>query len=333
MGEHVIGRTVQTNRKLRYQPGADVCSCFKCSIFTSERPCFKTNGISDWEIEDSDKSCCGGLCRPQPVCVHPDRDECFIGLDENNQNPLINIEWDRNAPNLKCVYNLDRVNTRAQVQAFTDKFGMNNDIEARYCTQRVKTCPDGLKDCSRLISTGEGGDECRKWFQKQNDNVKDSTIQNYCLRHDTEDCKCVNRAMKDSYRNMKGAKGINDGCWYIPCANPSRYLVPSHLKNPKCPENMCNVLFDFIKTGNVSFNDVKTDVNCTFKTPPTPSPIVPPVPPVPIDPTPSPIPIFPPIAPPVRPSLIIPESFFKMYWKELTSLLGVSILLYMVLRK
>ena len=330
MGEHVIGRTVQTNRKLKYQPGADVCNCFKCSIFTSERPCFKTDDISDWSIDDPDRTCCGGFCRPQPVCVHPDRNECFIGLDEHNQTPLISVGWDQNAPKLKCVYNLDRINTRAQVQAFTDKFGMNNDIEARYCTQKVSTCPEGLQECSRLISTGEGGDECRKWFQEQNVHVRDSTIQNYCLRHDTEDCKCVNRATKDTYQSMKGAKGINDGCWYIPCANPSRYLVPSHLQNPECPKNMCNVLFDFIKTGNVAFNDVKNDVNCTFVTPPAPPPISPPIPIVPS-------PIVPPIVPiaPIVPAPIVPKVPIIMYWKEFLILLCavVGLSLFIIIKR
>jgi len=268
MGEHIIGRLLQTSKNLKYQPGADVCDCFKCTIFTSERPCSKTNGVSDWSIDDPDKTCCGGLCRPQPVCVHPDPGECFIGLDKNAIDPLIRVEWDKEAPRLKCQYDLNKINTFSQVQAFTDKYGVNNNLESRYCTQKVTACPDGLKECSRLISTGEGGDACRAWFQAQTDSVKDATIQDYCLRNNTEDCKCVNRSTQDSYRSMKGFKAVNDGCWFVPCANPSRYLVPSQLKHAKCPENMCKVVFDFIKTGNVAFNDVKNDVNCAFDTAP-----------------------------------------------------------------
>lgn len=322
MGEHIIGRITQTNQKLKYQPGADVCDCFKCTIFTSERPCSKTNNISDWEIEHKDKTCCGGLCRPQPVCVHPDPGECFIGLDKDARNPLMSVEWDRVAPRLKCQYDLDRINTFKQVQEFNSKFGVNNDVEARYCTQKVSDCPYDLKECSRLISTGEGGDICRLWFQAQNDNIKDATIQNYCLRNNTEDCKCVNRSMEATYRSMKGLKSINDGCWYVPCANPSRYLVPSHLKTPECPKNMCNVLFDFIKTGNVSFNDVKNDVNCSWETPPTPSPEPPPpIPPLPPGPT-----------PPAEPPSDNPKSYLKRYWKQVGIIL-VGLFIMIVLRR
>lgn len=314
MGEHIIGRITQTRQKLKYQPGADVCDCFKCTIFTSERPCSKTNNITDWEIDHKDRTCCGGFCRPQPVCVHPDPEECFIGFDKDNQNPLMKVEWDNVAPRLKCQYNLDRINTFQQVQEFNKKFGVNNDVEARYCTQKVSDCPYGLKECSRLISTGEGGDSCRLWFQSQDDHVKDATIQNYCLRNNTEDCKCVNRSTENTYTSMKGLKAINDGCWYVPCANTSRYLVPSHLRNPVCPKNMCNVLFDFLKTGNVSFNDVKNDINCSWDilpTPPVPSPPVP-SPPVP--------------TPPESSS----KTFWEQYWKQIVIVLAVIIIIKLI---
>lgn len=264
MGEHVIGHTIQTSKKLKYQPGEDVCSCFNCTIFTSERPCLSTNGIKDWQIDDPKSACCGGLCRHQPVCVHPDRDECFIGLSDQKQDPLLRVEWHKEAPNVKCVYDLNKINTRAQVSAFNDKFGLNNDVESIYCTQKVKSCPKGMSECSRLLSVGEGGDECRKWFNKQTDQTKDAAIQNYCLRNKTEDCACVNRASDSAYVSMKGLKGINDGCWYVPCSNPSRYLVPSHLVKPECPKNMCNVVFDFLQTGNVNFRNVKHTINCDF---------------------------------------------------------------------
>jgi hypothetical protein len=265
MTEQVIARINQTSKKFKYQPGADACRCLHCSIFSPEHGCLSTNGIQDWQIpNDPDEKCCGGFCRNQPVCTHPDKDECFIGLSSSNDNPLIDYGWDRKAPMLKCVYDLDKINTRVQLNAFNNKFGVDNDVEARYCTQKVNTCPNKMVECSRLLSIGEGGDMCRSWFENQPVSMKDATIQNYCLRNDTEDCKCVNRFNKQSYLSMKGAKGINDGCWYIPCSNKSNYLVPSHLQNPKCPDKMCEILFQFGQTQKVSFDDVKNDVTCDF---------------------------------------------------------------------
>lgn len=283
MSEHIVGRLIQTNKQHQYQPGKDVCSCFHCSIFTNERPCNVTDGIKDWQLSEAEEdktenalksSCCGGLCRHQPVCVQPDREECEIGKGLNGEDPLISYGWDGMAPNLKCVYNLDNVNTRSQVLKFIDKFGMNDDIETKYCTQKVTTgegigtvsvCPYGMKSCSRLKSIGEGGDECRKWFESKPKNIQDATIQNYCFRNNTEDCKCVNRFKNDAYVSGKGSYVFSDGCWYIPCANKSgQYLVPSNLIKPDCPTNVCTQVYDFIKTGNVSIDNVKNDIMCDF---------------------------------------------------------------------
>jgi len=266
MGEHIIGRLIQRSQKHQYQPGD--CRCFHCSAFSEKVPCHKTNNISDW-IVGSD-TCCGGFCMSQNRCVHPDRDECEIGRSSKKQDPLIFYGWDNKAPNLKCVYDLEKIDTREQVLAYKDKFGENNDIEAKYCTQKVTSCPNGMKECSRLKSIGEGGNECRMWFERQPNHIKDATIQNYCLRHNTEDCKCVNRADSSTYQAMKGAHSINDGCWYTSCANKSgKYLVPSQLVNPSCPDKLCQVLFDIIKTGNVSIDHVKNDIVCNFNKDPS----------------------------------------------------------------
>jgi len=135
-----------------------------------------------------------------------------------------------------------------------------------------------MKECSRLKSIGEGGNECRMWFEKQNPNIQDATIQNYCLRHNTEDCKCINRADNTTYQAMKGAHSINDGCWYTPCANRSgKYLIPTNLVKPTCPDKLCQVLFDIIEDGNVSIDHVQNDIVCKFDRNPTqPSKPIPP---------------------------------------------------------
>lgn len=275
MGEHIIGRLVQTSQKNKYQPGE--CDCFYCSAFTERVDCQTTENIQDWQIGVD--SCCGGFCTSQPVCAQPDRDECEIGRSSADQDPLISVGWDREAPNLKCTYDINNIDTRAQVLAFKDKFGENNDIEAKYCTQKVSDCPDGMSECSRLRSIGEGGNECRVWFESQEPNIKDATMLSYCLQHNTEDCKCVNRANSAAYQAMKAGHSINDGCWYTPCAGAGKFLVPSQLANPTCPDKMCQVLYDIFQDGNVDLENVKNDIVCQFDdsgpvdpTPPAPEP-------------------------------------------------------------
>lgn len=266
MGEHVIGRMRQTDfERLKYQPGKDYCSCGYCSIFTGKRECGLSNGVQDWElVDDPDAKCCGGLCNKQPVCVRPDPLSCTIGLGPNKENPLLEATWDGTAPNLKCTFDLDKIVTKDQVDKFKAKFGLNNDVEAHYCTQKVTTCPDGERECSRIFSTGEGSTECRTWFDAQPSEAKDAIMHNYCIRHNTSDCRCVNRSIADSYRAMKGAKSINDGCWFIPCANPSKHFVPSHLVKPTCPDKICQQLFDFMNVEKINISDVKNDINCDF---------------------------------------------------------------------
>jgi type IV secretory pathway VirB10-like protein len=82
---------------------------------------------------------------------------------------------------------------------------------------------------------------------------------------------------------MKGAHAINDGCWFTACANRSgKYLVPTQLTNPACPDKLCQVLFDIIEDGNVSIDHVQNDIVCTFdKNPSKPSKPQPPPPPQP----------------------------------------------------
>lgn len=262
MGEHIIGRLDQKNRKNLYEPGGDVCTCGYCSAFTGRRSCEKTNNISDWEIDS--RPCCGGICQSQPLCVHPDRDECFIGNDENKASPLLSYQWDGRAPRLKCTYDLNKISTRNQVQNFTDKFGLNNDVMAKFCTQKVTTCPFGLKECSRLKSTTSEGDECRQWFEAQSSHVQDAAIQSYCLKNNTPDCDCVNRFQSSVYNALKGAHIINDGCWYTPCTTRAKNLIPSQLLNPTCPDKMCQQIYDIVNAGNVTIKDVENVINCDF---------------------------------------------------------------------
>jgi hypothetical protein len=121
-----------------------------------------------------------------------------------------------------------------------------------------------MNECSRLKSTGLDGSECRNWFSKLTPSQRDSIISSYCLENNTDDCKCVNRNFYESYQRLKSINPYNDGCWYVHCTDSQKNLIPSHLLDPECPDNICQVIFDIYDTGNVTFDDVKNDINCNF---------------------------------------------------------------------
>jgi hypothetical protein len=259
--------------------------------------------MDDWEY--GHEACCF-TCPNKRRCAKPDKNECFIGVDSHKRDPLSKVTWNGRGPNLKCIYDVNKVNTMDQIDNFKQKFGTHGDfntIVANFCQQSSDTCvidPDTGKNmtkCSRLKSTGKDGELCRGWFNQQPKNVQDTVVQNYCAVNNTPDCKCVNRSLNEVYRSLKVGKVINDGCWFTPCANPQSYLQTTDVENPSCPDNFCDVIFNIVKDRDVSIDNIKNDVNCVFKPAPKPPPPKPTPPPV-VPPKPTPPPVVPPVVPP-----------------------------------
>jgi len=266
MTNQTIGRTTQTEfNRLKYQPGEYYCRCGLCSIFTEQRDCNRPKGIRDYELfNDPASSCCGGLCVRQPVCSRADPLVCSIGLTEKGENPLISYGWDRVAPNVQCVFDVDKIRTRQQLENYNNKFGLNPDVEASYCTHKVETCPPGIKECSRLFSVGEGATECNIWFNNLSADNKDAIMNDYCRKHNTAECKCINRFDEKTYKAMKGYKSFNDACWYAPCLDGTKNFISQHLVNPTCPDKICQQLYEFINDKNISVDNIKQDIACDF---------------------------------------------------------------------
>ncbi len=264
MGDQIIARKMQTSTSGAYMPGN--CQCGQCSAGTYVPDCNLTGGINDWTVWWN--KCCSGFCRDQRTCVPPDRNECSIGTDSQGRDPLVDIAWDGSAPNLKCVYDLSFIDKLDQVRSYEKLFGKSDVVTGAYCGRPVPTCPAGLSTCSRYKSVGEGGDVCREWFATlKSDYLRDAVAENYCFRHNTDDCRCVNRSTTDEYKNLKRGNPINDRCWFVPCANPSRYFVPSDLMTGSCPENVCEIIFNIYKDRDVTIYD--NDISCNFG--PTPA--------------------------------------------------------------
>lgn len=264
MSDNLIMRKTQKAINTYYIPGAKNCER-PCSVFTDVPPCYKTEGIDDWNYGWMD---CG-LCAAQKLCAAPSRLEGFIGYDSQNNDPLVSVLWDEEAPNIKCRYNVDKINKYSQLQEFKKKWGSTvpDPIMQAFCGQPVdpKTCPAGLSSCSRLKSTAEGSNECRTWYGNlKDDHARDAINNSYCFRHKTDDCKCVNRSLSSEYNYLKKGNPMNDKCWYVPCANPSRYFIPAELTEGSCPENVCSQVIEIYKNRDVYMYD--NDLICNFGT-------------------------------------------------------------------
>ena len=298
MTSTINGFVVQKSTKTHYGTGQP-CSCGTCTAFTTRRDCGRTDGMPDWNY--SHESCCF-TCPNRENCAKPDSSECDIGTDSHKRDPLSRVTWNGRGPNLKCIFDVNKINTLDQIDKFKQKFGTTGDynaIIANYCQQSSDTCvidPDTGKNmtkCSRLKSTGKDGELCRGWFNQQAKGVQDTVVQNYCAVNNTSDCKCVNRSLNEVYRSLKVGKVINDGCWFTPCANSQSYLQTVEVENPTCPSNFCDVIYNIIKDRDVKIDNIKNDVNCVFKPeppkPPQPTPTPTPAP-KPPQPTPTPTP-------------------------------------------
>jgi hypothetical protein len=268
MSEQVVASKTQTSKAGEYMP-ASWCAPGTCWARSEVPDCFKTDGTTpDWFTHWN--TCAGGFCPGQKSCVPPDRAECDIGRSSRGLDPLASIKWDGEPPHLACTFDLDKIDTYAQVQNYVNKFAANDRVMGAFCERPGVACASGMESCSKLKSTDLGADVCRLWYGGlATDALRDAVATSYCYRYDTQDCRCVNRSLTQEYQKLKPGNPIPDKCWFVPCANPSRYFVTSDLQKGTCPENICSVVFDIYKDRDVSVYD--NDITCNFAPPSPPT--------------------------------------------------------------
>lgn len=281
--------TVQKSVRGAYQTSQG-CACGECSIFsTPTLDCNKdSQGIFDWHLTNED--CCGGFCPQRKTCVPVDKQTCSIGQNEKGEDPLEDAKWDKRSPNVKCTYDESKMQDIKIVSAYKDKYGQDENwknMMIKVCSQQSTDCGvDPLtgapfKSCSNMNATTEAGDQCRLFYNQETQQVRDSIVQDYCLRHPTNvDCSCVARLADPKYRELKRYAPFNDGCWYAPCTTQS-YLTTEEVKDPTCPSNVCQIIFDLLNNNNVNINDNQNSINCKFPDKIEPPPVRPPPPPKP----------------------------------------------------
>ena len=139
---------------------------------------------------------------------------------------------------------------------------------------------------------------CSQWWSQLKDTgVRDAFIVDFCRKFpNVEACACTNRSTNQAYLNIKNnmqnpTSASNDGCWFAPCANPTKYFVTSDITTDHCPDICLNAIN--IKDANKIYisGKVKQSNDCPGAPPtPTPTPTPTPAPPPTPAPTPAPAP-------------------------------------------
>lgn len=193
-----------------------------------------------------------------------------IGPNSKGESAFLDVQdkdfYNRSPHPTDCIYDRSKIDNIAQSENAIRLFGENNSITRAFCGSKTTTCPPNMSSCSRYFSIAEDGGYCRDKFNNMTDAQRDSVMREYCLRNDTEDCRCVNRTLNKDYLALKQNNPFSDACWYIPCANKARYFVPSHFLGPKvdCPSNICQIVYDISKVHDVDLERNKNYINCDF---------------------------------------------------------------------
>ncbi len=56
----------------------------------------------------------------------------ILAMNILDRDPFLKIEWDVNAPNYRCTYDLHKINTSEQINLFVAKNGKNKSYDENY---------------------------------------------------------------------------------------------------------------------------------------------------------------------------------------------------------
>jgi hypothetical protein len=266
-------------------------NCFKCST----RHCHNASGGSDWAY--SHRKC---VCGKRPYCSRLNPAVCWNPAeDDDKDKELSKISrsvWagPKYSPNVRCSYDPTNFTTADEVKAFTRLWKDNKDypeaynrVMFNYCTQTTdKDCVknpytnEPMKECTMLFNKDDT--ICTNWFNNLKAKESDAFIAQVCKEHeDLDECKCVTRESDPIYQAVSTTKPVSDGCWWKPCKNTGTNLVPSLLRNPTCPSNLCETSINVDRTKHdVSIKDINNYITCGYN-PPKPKPKPDPIPPKP----------------------------------------------------
>jgi hypothetical protein len=275
----VSGDRVQLSPNVASQYITEACGD-RSFVGNNPLPCQKTDNITDQFISDIR---CGAFSLDIKRCAKPDQFQCEIGLSSKNEIPLISVSWLKNAPFIRCSYDAAKIDTLAQLQNFKLIFGETDDykkLATQYCSTNLSSkCPNTGTKCSKFRSIDEDGTFCRTFYNAQSVQSQESIGQNVCfVSPNIPECACYTRATNPAYRKLSISAPFKDSCWYIPCRDSFSNLIPADLRNPSCPNNVCQFILDTANNNNVNISEIKSTIDCQFEPSPQPPKPLPPAP-------------------------------------------------------
>jgi hypothetical protein len=185
-----------------------------------------------------------------------------------------------------CSYNISDFKTANQINAYKATYTsadevnqLNTKLLPLFCQGVSGDCPSypGVgtpRACSRIVSTGPEGQVCQEWaVQDQYNSAIEGVMNNYCSGRHTEntvtwpECLCVSRAFDQLYQDLAINQPTEDVCWWIPCKNPSTFLVPPSLTAdaPSCNNvQICQQVIESYNNNNINvdFPDAHFYIDC-----------------------------------------------------------------------
>lgn len=266
----VSGDKIQSSPSLASQYITEACGT-RSFVGNNPLPCQKTDNVTDQFIEDIR---CGAFSLDIKRCAKPDQFQCEIGLSSKNENPVTYVTWLREGV-IRCFYDANKIDTLAQLENFKQTFGETenyNKLATQYCSTNLSSnCSPSGNKCSKFRSIDADGTFCRTFYNAQSVQSQESIGQNVCfVSPDIPECACYTRAKNPAYRKLSMSAPFKDSCWYIPCRDSFSNLIPADLRNPSCPNNVCQFILDTANNNNVNISEIKSTIDCKFEPSPQP---------------------------------------------------------------
>ena len=159
-----------------------------------------------------------------------------------------------------CTYFLPEFTSARQLHAFSDKYPptVTHHLMSMLALQLASNAQHTL-----LKSRGEIGDTLRSWYSNLSVIQQDTLMGLICENHpELSECACIVRSSNHAYINAKPRYPVVDSCWYLPCANPTLFHVPSTLVRPTCPTNICQIVQNYSNIGRLTTSDMTNIIVC-----------------------------------------------------------------------
>lgn len=269
----VIGDRLQLSPNVSAQYITEPCGT-RSFVGNNPLPCEKTDNITDQLIEEIR---CGSFALDVKRCAKPDPLQCEIGLSSKNESPVTSVTWLGRSPQIRCFYDSTKIDTINQLQNYKTLFGDTDDykkLATQFCLNGLsQKCSKG-NQCSKFRSVDDEGIFCRTFYNTQSLAAQESLGQNVCFANaQLPECSCYTRASDENYKKLSLSAPFKDSCWYIPCRDSFSNLIPSDLRDPVCPTNVCQFILDAANNKNVNISDINSTIDCKFSpNPPNPQP-------------------------------------------------------------